>query len=130
MPAPWSRTTAGRSAANGRPPVAAKTVLPLTRNCTGLAGLLRNSQGLFQIVDDISRRLQADGEPHQIFADARGLEGYGIHLGMGRAGGVNDQGLGVAHIGQMGGKAERFDEFAPRLAAALDAESDDRAGTL
>src|ERR1041385_4972793 len=97
-------TTAGGPAANGRPPVAAKTELPSKRSCKGLAGFLGNAQSLIEIVDDVAGRLQADRKAHQILPYARGLEGRTIHLGMGGARRMDHQRLGVAHIGEMRGK--------------------------
>ena len=43
---------------------------------------------------------------------------------------MDDQRLGIAHIGEMRGKAQRLDEFAARLAPALDSEGDHRTGAL
>ena len=65
------------------------------------SSLLRNTERLAEIIDDVGGGFDADRQPHQFFADAGGLELGGVHLLMRGAGGMNDQRLGVADIGQM-----------------------------
>src|SRR5689334_12206388 len=120
----------GFDCSKARPPVAAKTDLPSTWNCTGSGNLLREAQRLGQIVDDVAGRFETDREPHKIFAYTGLLQCGRIHLRMCRAGGMNDESLCVAHIGKVGSKAEGLDESAPGLSSALDAKGDDRARTF
>ena len=68
------------------------------------------------------------GEAHQLLAQSGGLELRRIHLLVRGAGGMDDQRLGVADIGEMAGQPQRLDELAPGGAAALDAAADDGAG--
>src|SRR5438132_1465298 len=82
------------------PPVAKKMSVPLTESCM-VSGPLRGAQRLTEIVGDVPGGFDADREPHQLFADAGVLQLGGIHLLMGGAGGMNDQRLGVADIGEM-----------------------------
>src|SRR6267142_1907227 len=90
----------GWDASNSRPPVATNVSNPFTDNRMAL-GLLRKSECLAEVVDDVGGGFDADRQPHQFFADAGGLELVGVHLLMGSAGGMNDQRLGIADIGQM-----------------------------
>src|SRR6185369_3381151 len=90
--------------------------------------LLRRAQRLSEIVDDIRGRLDADREADQLLADPGLGELVGIHLLMGGRGGMNDQRLGIADIGEMADQLQALDELAARGPAALDAERDDGAG--
>ena len=93
-----------------------------------LSGFLRSTQGLRQVGGDVAGGFEANGEAHHVFADAGRGELLRIHLLMRGAGRVDDERLGVANIGEVAGKLQRLDEFAPRRPAALDAKADDRAG--
>src|SRR5258708_36569505 len=102
------KTTAGRALSNSRPPVATNTSAPLTESFMA-SNLLRDAQRLSEIVDDVLCRLDADRQPHQLLADAGGFELRRVHLLMRGAGGMNDQRLGGAHIGEKGDHPTRFD---------------------
>src|SRR3984957_19328137 len=115
----------GCETSNSRPPVATKVSIPFTDNCMA-SGLLRNTERLAEVVDDVGGGFDADRQPHQLLADIGGLELGGIHLLMGGRGGMNDQGLGIADIGQMADHPQRLDEFLAGGPAALDPEADDR----
>src|SRR5882757_7544768 len=106
------KTTAGRALSNSRPPVATNTSAPLTESFMA-SNLLRDAQRLREIVDDVACRLDADRQPHQLLADAGGLELLGVHLLMRGRGGMDHQRLGIADIGEMADHAQRFDELAP-----------------
>src|ERR1700688_4013256 len=108
----------GCETSNFRPPVATKVSIPFTDNCMA-SGFLRNTERLAEIVDDVGGGFDADRQSHQFLADAGGLELGGIHLLMGGRGGMNDQRLGVADIGQMADYPERLGEFLGDGAGAL-----------
>src|SRR5437879_10507869 len=55
------------------------------------SSLLRKTERLAEIIEDVGGGFDADRQPHQLFADTRGLELGRIHLLMGRAGGMNDR---------------------------------------
>src|SRR5215469_196774 len=115
------KTTAGRDLSNSRPPVAINTSAPLTESFMA-SDLLRAAQRLGEIVDDVGGRLDTDRQPHELLADAGGLELLGIHLLVRGRGRMDHQCLGIADIGKMADHAQAFDEFLPCSAAALDAE--------
>src|SRR5260370_23372038 len=75
------------------------------------SSLLREAKRLAEVVDDVGGGLDADRQSHQLLADLGGLELGGIHLLMGGAGGMNDQRLGVADIGEMAGHPQPLDEL-------------------
>src|ERR1035438_5616171 len=112
----------GCDTSNSRPPVATKVSMPFTDNCMA-SGLLRNTERLAEIVDDVGGGFDTDRQPHQLHADAGGLELRGIHLLMGGRGGMNHQRLGVADIGQMADHPQGFDELLAGGPAALDRKS-------
>ena len=56
-----------------------------------------------------------------------GLELLGRELGVRGGGGVDDEGLGVAHVGQVREELHVVDDLQAGVAAALDAEDDDAA---
>src|SRR5690242_20093326 len=108
--------TAGRLLSKSRPPVAANTCLPLTvRFIVYPFGLhpLRGAQRRSEIVGDVACSFNADREPHQLLADAGGIELLGVHLLMRSAGRVDHQRLGVADIGEMADHLQGLDELAP-----------------
>src|ERR1700737_2476884 len=89
------------------------------------SSLLRNTERLSDVIDDVGGGFDANRQPHQFLADARGFELGGIHLLMGCAGGMNDEGLGMPDIGQMAYPPKGLDEFLAGRPAALDSEADD-----
>src|SRR5262245_34372596 len=93
-------TTVGWLESKSLPPVAAKACTPFTVRSIALA-LLRGAKREGEIVDDVGAGFDADRQPHQLLADPRGFQLGRIHLLMRGAGGVNDQRLGVADIGEM-----------------------------
>src|SRR4051794_31165286 len=103
------KTTVGRALSKSRPPVATNTSVPLTESFM-VSNFLGDAQRLREIVDDIACGLDADRQPHQLLADASGLELLGVHLLMRGRGGVDHQRLGVADIGEMTDHAQRFNE--------------------
>src|SRR5262249_11556327 len=128
MPAPWMKTTTGRAGSKGRPPVPAATRLPSRRSSIPLLRrprqrFLGRAQRLAEIGQDVLGILETDREADHVLADAGCLELLGAHLLMGGAGGVDDQGLGVAHIGEVRDELQRIDEALAGGAAAFDAEA-------
>ena len=67
--------------------------------------------------------LAADRDPHQVLAHARGLEVVGAHLLVGGAGRVDDQGLGVADVGEVRRQPDGLDEPPTGFSAAHHAEA-------
>src|SRR3984893_17970292 len=90
------------------------------------SSLLRRPERLAEVVDNVLGGFDADREPKQLFANSGGFELGGIHLLMGGAGGMNDQRLGVADIGEVADQPQALDEFLAGRPAALDSEAYDR----
>src|SRR5579863_2234413 len=82
--------------------------------------LLRRPQGLREILDDVVGVLETDRQPNHVLADPRGSERRRIQLLMCRAGGMDDQRLGVADIGEMRDELETVDEALTGGTTALD----------
>ena len=82
-------------------------------------------EGLVQIVDDVVDMLRADGEPDGGGGNAAAQQLLLIHLGMGGAGGMDDQGFHVRHIGQQGEYLQMIDEPLGLRLAALDLKGED-----
>src|SRR5262249_38387561 len=104
MPAPCRSTMAGCAGSNGLPPVPASTSRRLTFSCIVLSPIsvaLRGAQRLGKIVDNVSRRLDADREPHEILADAGGGQLRCVHLLMCGARRMDHERLRVADIGEV-----------------------------
>ena len=57
------------------------------------SGLVRRVQGQSQVVDDIARILQADGQAHHVGADAGRLQLLLADLQMGGGAGMDDEGF-------------------------------------
>ncbi len=68
----------------------------------GQGHLLRLCQGLLQVGDEVADGFEADGEADIIRGDARGLLGVLVELGVGCGSRVDDEGLGVSQVSQMG----------------------------
>jgi hypothetical protein len=71
-------------------------------------------EGLLQIPGQIVGRLGADRQPHRPWPDARGEEFVVAELAVRRAGGVDDQALGIADVRQMGPERQAGDELRGR----------------
>lgn len=69
--------------------------------------------------------LRADGEADRVGLDAGLRKLLGVHLGVGRAGGVDDEGLGVGDVGQLGEELQLVDKRPGFLRAALDFKGED-----
>ena len=86
-------------------------------------GLMRCvGQRLIQIPQDVIQGFQAHRQPNHVRPDARRDLLFFRHLAMRGGGRVNDQGFGVADIGQMAQKLHPLDKFHARVQAAFDAE--------
>ena len=62
------------------------------------SALLRRPKGTVEVVDDVGRIFESNREPHQIFADARGLKVFVAELLVGRRRRVDDQRLCVTNV--------------------------------
>ena len=83
--------------------------------------------GLVEIGDDVANVLDADRQADEFGRDAGcGLLLYGELL-VGGGGRMNDEGLGVADVGNERKKFEGVDELLARFVTTLDAEGDERA---
>ena len=71
--------------------------------------------------------LDAHGEADEVLGEVGGLELLGRELGVRGGGGVDDEGLGVTHVGQVREELHVVDDLQAGVAAALDAEDDDAA---
>ena len=94
------------------------------------SGLLCGAERAVEVGGDVAWMLEADREADHVVAQADGGQLLGAELDVGGRGRVDDQGLGVADIGQMRGHAAALDEPGTRGSAALDSEADDGAGAL
>ena len=88
---------------------------------------LRCLKCLIQIGLDILDVFQTDADADVVVGYAGGLEFLGRLLAVGSAGRMDDQGFGVADIGQMRGQFDRLDKFPRGRVAAFHAESQNRA---
>jgi hypothetical protein len=71
--------------------------------------------------------LDADRQAHELGCDARRLQLVVRELGVGRRGGVDDEGLGVAAVGQMRKQLELLHQTGPGLPSGLEPEGEDSA---
>ncbi len=78
-----------------------------------IGGLRREGEGLIEVPDDVLRVLQADGDADQVGAHAGGDELFLGELAMRRGGRVDDQGAGIADVGEMGRELQVLDERLP-----------------
>ena len=84
-------------------------------------------EGLGQVGDEVVDVLQADRQADEVIGDAGRSLLLGLQLRVRGRGGVDDERLGVADVGQQAEDLDVVDEPAPGLDAALDAERDDAA---
>src|SRR3546814_14906450 len=104
MPAPWMKTTSGRSASNARPPVPAWTRAPATVKSMPRSVLLRGAERLAQVGDDVVPILQAVREEHHVLAEPRPLQVLGGHLLVRGSGREDHHGHGIPDVGAWGGE--------------------------
>src|ERR1700730_4904591 len=88
------------------------------------------AERLVQVPQDVLHVLDADRDADQLGPDARGPQLLVAQLLVGRRTGVDDQLLGVPHVGQVAEQLDRLDEPLAGGPSALDAEREDRAGAL
>src|SRR3954469_10073847 len=100
------------------------------RSPSGPASTLRRREALLEIGDDVILVLEPDRKAHHVGP------GAGLHLlrvgelavrGRGR---MNDERAGIADIGEMREQLHVRDELHAGVVAALEPESEDRAGAL
>src|SRR6266496_3126118 len=85
-------------------------------------GFRGGRERVVDIPKDIIERLQTDGDADHVGGDAR-LDLFLLgHLPVRGRGGMNDEGLRVADIGEMAHEACGLDEFFARLRPSLDAK--------
>src|SRR5688500_16177362 len=94
---------------------------PRLRHATG------GREGLLEVGLQVVDVLESDREAHQTRGDAGGELLLRGELRVRRGGGVDDERAHVADVGQVAEEAERVDELAPGLDAALELERQDRA---
>ena len=85
-------------------------------------------ESLFEVPEEVLRVLEANGEADGARADASGDQFVVRELAMGGAGGVDDEALGVADVGEVGEQAHAADEVLAGLAAAIEVEAEHGAG--
>src|SRR6185312_16555639 len=81
--------------------------------------LFRRGQGgepLLEIPDQIFDRLETDRQAHRSGGDTGRSEFVIAQLAVSRAGGVNDEALRIADVGQMGPQRHRTNEVLPAVA--------------
>src|SRR5215204_7653073 len=90
----------------------------------------RGREGLVEIVDDVLNILDADGQPHNPRQDAGVDELLLGELRVRRRGGVDDERLRVADVGEVAREVYRLDELLADGATALHLEAEHRARPL
>ena len=83
-------------------------------------------QGLIDVGDDVVDVFQAYRDADEFRGNAGGKLGLRTHLTMAGGGGVQDQGFGVADIGQVAGELDGVDEFFAGGQTAFNAEAQNR----
>src|SRR3546814_20006299 len=83
MPAPWTKTSAGRAGSKSRPPVAAKTGAPAPAISIDSA-LPRGPKSPVEVGDQVRGVLEPDRHAAHVLADAGGGELRRVHLLMRR----------------------------------------------
>ena len=87
------------------------------------------AEGLVEVVADVGYVFDAHRDADVFGADAgRELFGFGELL-VGSGGRVDDEGFGIAEVGEVAGELNVIDQSDARLFAAFDAKADDRAGS-
>src|SRR5690606_40820762 len=86
------------------------------------AGAHRGPQGLIQVGLQVFDGFDAHGQADQIVGHAGSQPLLLAQLAVGSGSRVDDQGLGVTHVGQVGPDADVVDQAAAGLDPALDAE--------
>jgi hypothetical protein len=90
-------------------------------------GLGERTEGLVDVGDDIVHVLDADRQPHELGCDARRLQLVVRELGVGRRGGVDDERLGVADIGEVRNSWSSSTKTGPGLPSGLEPEGEESA---
>src|SRR5271169_6479515 len=85
---------------------------------------------LVEIADQVLGGFEADREANDVGGGAGRQALLVGQLAVRRRGGMQNQTAGVADIGEMREQAHALDQLDPGFVAALDAESEDRAGTF
>ena len=87
-------------------------------------------EGLLQVGNDVLGVLQTNGQAHGVGVNALiALLGL-VQLGMGGAGGMDDQALGVGHVGQQAEQLQPVNEGLGLFGAAFDADGEDGTGAV
>ena len=92
-----------------------------------VAGFDGRLQGLVEVPDDVIDVLDAHRHPDQVGADARRHQRLVGQLLMGGRSRVDDEGAGVADVGQVAGQFDALDEGPAGVAPAAHPEGEDRA---
>src|SRR6185312_7447457 len=90
----------------------------------------RFRQSLLQVGDDVLHLFDAYRQANDVRPGAGGDPLLVGELAVRGRGGVDDQALGIADIGNVGEQIDAVDHLHADLVAALDAEGEDRAGAL
>lgn len=87
-------------------------------------------QAVLEIPDEVFGIFEADREPDHLRHDPARAQLVVGELLVRRRGGMDDEGLRVADVGEMTPELERLDEREPGLAPAAQAEREDRTRAL
>src|SRR5689334_16678457 len=93
----------------------------------GRASAGGGAEAALEIPDQVIAGFDTDGEADGAGGDAGGGQLVVFELAVGGAGGMDDEALGVADVGEMAPERERFDEALAGRTAARDVEGEDRA---
>ena len=85
---------------------------------------------MIQIPQDIFDVFETDAQAHKVGCDAGAGLLFRRELAVRRAGGMNRQALGIAHVRQVAEELKVVDKVAPRFQPALDAKAQNRAGAF
>src|SRR5206468_2518327 len=94
----------------------------------GVVRRLGGVEAALEVPQQIFKGFEANGQADSAAADARGYELLLTQLAVRRTGRVNDQALGVAHVGQMAPQAKRGDEPLAGRAPTADIEREHGTG--
>lgn len=106
---------------------APRTATPPAR---GTRSPLRAGERLVEVGDDVVHVLYAHGEPDEVLGEVGGPELLGSQLGVRGGRRMDDEGLGIAHVGEVRKEPRVVDYVQAAPSPALDAKDHDAAKAI
>ena len=100
------------------------------RRKNALQKSINSIQCLLDVSEDVLNVFDAYRETDQIRRNTSGLQFFLVHLTVGAAGGMENAGLGICHMGGDGGQLQILHEGFSSSTSALDTEGHDAAAAL